>query len=406
MQKSHIFNPDNDLALGNGDPNYIAPASARRMAADLASLPVWWANEGDSLLIPHSSTVYYWQKYPLCSQLAPSINWITPVDPLPSQPLSPWGWNPALIRQLMRRGYSSERMPDEEQMNNLRRMSSREWAAGILHRIRVENTDLPLTGDAIPCRSETEVERAVKSLPRTLLKAPWSSSGKGLRKGFGNYLPPLSGWCVHTLRAQGCVMVEPFYDKLEDFAMEFHLSETTHRLNFIGYSLFNADENGAYNGNRLMSNRAIEEHLQQYLPPHTLTLLQKRLIHLLEPLLQESYSGYLGIDMMICRNATNEHEKPDFLLHPCVEINLRMNMGIVARLLTDRYLAAEHTGRFVIEYAHTPQQLHELHNQRTAAHPIQLNKEGKIESGYLCLTPPGKESCYAAWIEVYKSTLQ
>lgn len=402
MLRSHIFNPENDLALGNGDSNYIAPASARRMAADLATLPAWWANEGDSVLLPDSSAAYYWNRYPFCSQLAPRVNWITPADPIPPQSLSPWGWNPALIRQLSQRGFAPVRMPDETQMHNLRRLSSREWAADILRQLRTTNTDLPLTGSAIPCHNEAEVEQAVKSLPRTLLKAPWSSSGKGLRKGFGNYQPPLSGWCIHTLKAQGCVMVEPFYDKVEDFAMEFHLSETTRRLNLIGYSLFKADENGAYNGNCLMSNSAIEEYLQQYLPPHTLTTLQERLIQLLEPLLCESYSGYLGVDMMICRNTTGESQYFGFKLHPCVEINLRMNMGIVARLLTDRYLAAGHTGRFVIEYAHTPQQLHELHNRRTADQPIQLNEEGKIITGYLCLTPPGKESCYMAWIEVKK----
>ncbi len=32
----YLFNPDSDLALANNETNYIAPASARRMAQDLA----------------------------------------------------------------------------------------------------------------------------------------------------------------------------------------------------------------------------------------------------------------------------------------------------------------------------------------------------------------------------------
>ena len=32
----YIFNPDHDLALASGDVNYMPPASARQMAADLA----------------------------------------------------------------------------------------------------------------------------------------------------------------------------------------------------------------------------------------------------------------------------------------------------------------------------------------------------------------------------------
>ena len=34
----YLFNPDSDLALANNEANYIAPASARRMAQDMASM--------------------------------------------------------------------------------------------------------------------------------------------------------------------------------------------------------------------------------------------------------------------------------------------------------------------------------------------------------------------------------
>lgn len=51
--------------------------------------------------------------------------------------------------------------------------------------------------------------------------------------------------------------------------------------------------------------------------------------------------------MMICRFP--ENEKLFFRIHPCVEINLRMNMGVVARFLYDRYVRSDSTGRFVID---------------------------------------------------------
>ena len=38
--KLHVFNPDADMALADGKENYIAPASARLMARDLALLPI------------------------------------------------------------------------------------------------------------------------------------------------------------------------------------------------------------------------------------------------------------------------------------------------------------------------------------------------------------------------------
>lgn len=55
------------------------------------------------------------------------------------------------------------------------------------------------------------------------------------------------------------------------------------------------------------------------------------------------YAGYLGVDMMICRFAL----LPEFRIHPCVEINLRMNMGLVSRMLYDRMYDPGLAERFV-----------------------------------------------------------
>ncbi len=48
----YIFNPEHDLALASGETNYMAPASARRMASELALLPMWYAEEGSAVLAP------------------------------------------------------------------------------------------------------------------------------------------------------------------------------------------------------------------------------------------------------------------------------------------------------------------------------------------------------------------
>lgn len=40
------------LALANGDTNYMPPASARQMVADLALLPVWYAEAESFVLAP------------------------------------------------------------------------------------------------------------------------------------------------------------------------------------------------------------------------------------------------------------------------------------------------------------------------------------------------------------------
>lgn len=48
----YIFNPEHDLAMASGETNYMAPASARQMAADLALLPVWYAEKEAKILAP------------------------------------------------------------------------------------------------------------------------------------------------------------------------------------------------------------------------------------------------------------------------------------------------------------------------------------------------------------------
>ena len=48
--KLYVFNSDTDMALASNEENYIAPASARRMAQDLALLPVWYVQPGSCLL--------------------------------------------------------------------------------------------------------------------------------------------------------------------------------------------------------------------------------------------------------------------------------------------------------------------------------------------------------------------
>lgn len=47
-----------------------------------------------------------------------------------------------------------------------------------------------------------------------MLKAPWSSSGRGVRRAtLAEMTPQMCGWAAHVVAEQGCVMVEPYYNK-------------------------------------------------------------------------------------------------------------------------------------------------------------------------------------------------
>ena len=51
MKTLYLFNPENDMALASGSPYYMAPASTRKMASDLATLPAWYAGKGGAVLL-------------------------------------------------------------------------------------------------------------------------------------------------------------------------------------------------------------------------------------------------------------------------------------------------------------------------------------------------------------------
>lgn len=397
MAKTYIFNPDSDLALANGDANYLPPRSARRMADDLSLLPAWYADEGDAVLIPSSDVIYYWSKTLSNNILRSEIKLVTNKESLPSQPLSPWGWNAALVKQMKVRGLGDEHLPSVEEMEALRALSSRRMAVEVLKALMQNLSDTHrLIGEAAFCVTEEEIVQQVTSYPTTMLKAPWSSSGKGLRRGQGEYAPPLSGWCARTLAQQGAVVVEPLYRKVKDFAMEFYSAGDGAPLAFVGYSRFVTDANGSYEGNLLMADEEIERELSTYVSREDLHSVRAMLQELIGERIGADYRGYVGVDMMVCL-VKRENQKWDMCLHPCVEINLRMNMGVVAHIFYERYVAKGCRGRFVVDYYPTPEALREAHRQRMEEAPLQLSPEGRICKGYLPLTPVGRETQYLVW---------
>ena len=133
----------------------------------------------------------------------------------------------------------------------------------------------------------------------------------------------ISGWCARVAASQGGVVGEPIYNKVEDFAMEFY-ADGRGRVVFAGYSVFHTGGSGMYAGNDLLSDEKILQKLSAYVPQEEFIRLRTRLEEELSALFGGFYHGYLGVDMMICHFPD---EAPVYRIHPCVEINLRMNMG-------------------------------------------------------------------------------
>lgn len=389
----YIFNPEHDLALASGETNYMAPASARRMASELALLPMWYAEEGSAVLAPSAYNLDYVKK--IQELLGLSVDLITEPELAiePDLDIRPWGWDVALRKRLSVLGVDEVLLPSMGQLNDLREYSHRSKAVALLPELQLNEY---FCGESYYLRTPEEWKRFVEGRKECLLKAPLSGSGKGLNWCKGIFTPFISGWCTRVAASQGGVIAEPIYNKVEDFAMEFY-SDGAGELTFVGYSLFHTGKSGMYEGNRLLSNEAIRKQLAQYIPLEALMDLENCLKYRLSALVGTVYKGYLGVDMMICRFP--ENEKPVFRIHPCVEINLRMNMGVIARFLHDRYVRPGSTGRFVIDYHPSEGEALQEHERMSATYPLE-SREGRVYSGYLPLVPVHKRSCYRAWIWV------
>lgn len=390
MEALYLFNPENDMALACGDPYYMAPASARRMAAELSALPAWYARQGGTVWIDSPQRAKIIKKqFPLSLP----VNWVSEFSPIYNK-VCPWGWNPSLVRRLQEAGFPAAAYPSAERMARIRQLSGRQTAAKVLRNLRRSGPMCgknSTVGEAFVLSSVEEVERFVLSRPRALLKAPWSGSGRGIQYTSGIFPAPLKGWVQHVLTTQHEVVGEPLYDKLLDFAMEF-FADDRGQVRFVGYSLFETDKRGIYKENWLASDADIEARLASYVPKESLRQICRALLMELMEVIKGDYQGYLGVDMMVCRTSDG-----GYTIHPCVEINLRMNMGVVARLLYDQYVCSGVQGRYIIEYYAKPGEAWRSHLAFQERYPLHI-EDGRVKSGYLSLTPIEENTTYQAYI--------
>lgn len=340
----HIFNPDHDLALASGLENFTSPHAGRQLRHDLGWLPALWAKEGDVVLVDDEEQVrkgearlerlFHSKKQTgqLEAQTALLDRLTALFESQSAQEdfsVEPWGWNMALRALLIRKGVKPEQLPTPQQLAVIRQLSHRRTSAHLLSRLHQTLHRPELTGEAEECHTMEEVELRLQKGEPLVLKAPWSSSGRGVRFVCGELSDSNTGWLRNILANQGSVMVEPLYNKVRDFGMEFRSDGRGH-ISYMGLSLFHT-HNGAYTGNLLATENHKRRVLSRYLPMELLDEVKQAICLQLADILGHQYTGLFGIDMMI----VTTRQSSSFILHPCVEINLRRTMGHVALRLTE-----------------------------------------------------------------------
>ena len=385
--KLHIFNPENDLALADGGANYCPTPAAAQIAYDLASLPLWFAGEKDCVVLPDDVHSEY---YNFASSL---FDVALPYDSKMQSNVTscvPWGWSPQIKRRLRVMGFDAI-LPGDSSVESIRELSNRRSSIKILSSLKEQGIDTPPL--PLYCTSPDDVASFVNNRPRCVVKAPWSGSGKGIAWGIGRVETPMEHFYKGVIRRQGGVVCEEYLNGKVEFAMEFFTDGAT--VTFAGYSLFKSFK-GAYSGNVLACDNEIEQFLSHYIALQELVKVKELLPGVLQSLLRGSgYAGYFGVDMMI-------YESDGLLrLNPCMELNLRMNMGMVSRIFFDRFVAEGHTGEYRVNFFKKPGEALSAHIADSNAFPHEIT-DGKITAGYLNLSPVTADSRYSVSVIIYK----
>lgn len=319
-----VFNPEHDLALAANLCNFTAPHAGRQLRADLGYIPAIWAADDDCVLVENTEDA---ERRFLRLIRRPFGRFIDKehIRKYDFSEIDVWGWDLAIRAFLRRWGVDDRILPSVTQIDAIRELSHRRYAMQLLERLQMPGT----IGKSLETDQVETILNLLHDGEQLVVKAPWSSSGRGVRFMDGDMNIYDSGWLRHVVSRQGSVMVEPYYNKVKDFGMEF-VSDGCGTVSYVGLSLFQTS-NGAYTGNILASEEEKISILSRYIPIDLLEDVQREICIDMGALLKGKYAGAFGIDMMVVRRDDGE----GFWLHPCVEINLRRTMGHVAISLTE-----------------------------------------------------------------------
>lgn len=315
----HLFNPENDLALANNLENFTLSKGAVAIKSAGAFLPMFWAEKDDLILAQSgidSAMSYYQNRYNLNGTASSTV--------VAGHEIAPWGWSRYTRLELINAGADISSLPDDIILEKQRQLSHRRTAISINRALGVDDDLLPIEASS----TEQAMER-ISQLDEAVIKLPWSSSGRGVI--YSSQLAPnnIPAYVSGMIARQGSVTIERKLNRLQDFASLFFSDGKC--VYFKGYSVFSTNRIGFYEGNIVEPQSLLKKRIGIDLSDTT-TLLEKTLTKLVAPY----YKGWLGIDMIIHRNSDGSTG-----LAPCVEMNLRMTMGVAAMLAAEKVYSIE-----------------------------------------------------------------
>lgn len=399
------FNPTCEFAIANGSPNWQPNKLLQKMEDDMSSLPLFFGKKDDYVLVKHlpsydfiSTLNQLGVESPKFILKAEAFNNSEFVN-LSKNRLLPWGWSPAMhklfspLKVSCSKEFKQSVVADWKPEH--RELTSRKFAAEILFQLLPRiSSEIIIPESHLPkiCTSQTDFEMAIKQWGEIMVKAPWSSSGRGLQ--------PITKTPVHPkvwekvlgiIKEQGYAIAEPYLKKEFDFSFQFEIKQG--KVQFLGISNFSTNKKGQYEGNFL---NGLPSTFEKRIPEFTETAIKEILQPLSETIqnskLTDFYDGVFGVDTLIYSDHNNKLK-----INPCLEINLRHTMGLLSlkleKLITKNKIGIYRT------FFQPGNSFYAFKNEMERKYPLKIF-EGKIESGFLALTDAQKDTLFGAYILV------
>ena len=397
MRDIHFFNTDSDMAVANNSPFYMPPARIDKMNRDLGFLAAYFAEEQDAVMMIKRPDKLFLESISSLLGYMPQCYSFGLLQGLSSsfRAIRPWGWNPRVHHLFAPlKPFSAPTMQSHPLLvwnDYIRHISGK----GVVPDF------LPAILDLIPEISRSILPEKITSLEeleeltrkeKLVVKAPWSSSGKGVRfmtdYVFGKNERE---WTSGILKQQGFVTAAKYVVNHQDFAMQFYASPEG-EISYCGLSLFFTNQHGQYLGNYIATEKQFESRLLKLIPKGHLDKVRESLLLLLPEILKGHYYGYFGIDMMLFSDKDGCVQ-----IHPMVEINLRNNMGILAALIRDRIVKEGCSGKYYVDFESSTERLNAKIKDLKERYPLVI-EDHKIVKGFFSLTPVYQDSQYIAYI--------
>ncbi len=363
------------------------------MQRDLAALPAWLSREvGDKVLCP-ANTPQWSERMPLVPE-ADLLRVGEKHDINEALSLELWGqeemWRRYAVEQCLGLSLELHSKPVHPKLSIL---THRRQSAHCLHYL---HSHLGYSVELIPHwyngidHFKSRCTEDFRSDTNLLLKVPYSSSGRGLF--WINDLTKHDEWeRIERFTSQyNEFSVEPQIEIVQDLAMEF-MVDANSGTSFVAYSLFETGQRGAYLGNRLADQSQLARELCQYVSIESLKSLQEQLCFYFDQFYTPYYKGYIGVDMALYRSVDG------IRLHPCIEINPRCTMGLLAALLYHHYLLEGAEGIFRVDSFKAGGMAKQFADEASKEHPAKII-DGRLSKGFLPLSPFDEENRFLAYV--------